>query len=124
MDTPTDATEQSWGARVNTGSDAALVEPCPAWATPAQQYTWTTLGFLWWDHTVQVIISLAPIEALDLLNRLRTSDALQTHGFTLGDPVFMLPDSPRSRTRRQPEALPSEVPSPPRQAEIHLDNPV
>src|SRR3954470_20445622 len=103
MDTSADASEQSWGARGNTGSDAALVEPCAAWATPAQRHLWTGLGFVWWDHTVQVIIHLAPIAALDLLNRLGTSGAWQTHGLILGDPVFMFPESPRSRTRRHPK---------------------
>src|SRR4051812_40168985 len=94
MDTPTDAPEPSWGAKINTdrtrhgGNRRKFLDDCPSWADKRQQEKWTELGLVVWDHDQHALIRLHPVHALAVLEELRTTTAWQDTGFIIGEPLI------------------------------------
>src|SRR5215213_8087794 len=89
MDTPTDATEQSWGAKVNTHTVALRPSNCPAWASRKQQQKWCEQGLVIWDHAHQSLIRLHPRDALTVLDDLRQRTDWHQDGITIGEIVIV-----------------------------------
>ena len=89
MDEEHSASQVSWGARVNR-RECQDKKDCPAWVKPADRERWTQRGIIVWQEETQHI-RLSAMQAMQLLDDLRTDDEWADEGITIGQPIIRIP---------------------------------
>lgn len=117
MDEERNATQVSWGARINT-RERQDKKDCPAWVKPADRDRWTQKGLIIWQEEAQHIIRLSATYVLQVLDQLRSHDALTELGVLIGEPVTHILLEGPDRTPRP--ALDNPIPLTARQTKALL----
>jgi hypothetical protein len=71
----------SWQARLKTTYEQRPA--CPEWATLVQQNLWREADVVLWNAAQRAMISLHAVQAVDLLNQAKESDAWRAQGLTV-----------------------------------------
>ena len=90
MDEERNASQVSWGARINT-RERHDAKDCPDWTNPADRKRWAQTGLIIWQNQTQRIIGLSATDAIQILDNLRTDDSWKEQGIIVGQPVLLLP---------------------------------
>ena len=76
-----------WGARIHKRWGA---KDYPSWANRRQQEKWREKGLMLWDEAAPQVTRLTAVQAVSVLEHLRTHEEWKETGITLGEPATEL----------------------------------
>ncbi|MBP1466250.1 hypothetical protein EYB53_011085 [Candidatus Chloroploca sp. M-50] len=104
-----------WGIKLNLTQQPARTTAAPAWLKGWQREDWCRRGVVVWSKEQQEVTHWQGRQALRVLKELRSDDAWQQNGITIGNPAtrLQLPVEDKRRRGSKQEPRPAEPPAQP-----------